>query len=418
MSTTNALTREIKFAVQDRAVLLWLAIVFSLSCIAIFFGLEEVEHQKSTIQHLVTLDQQDRLMELDKQKSWGSAAYYSFHLTYDPPSDFAFAAMGLRDTQPWKHRIRMLALEGQIYERDVGNPSIALIGRFDFAFLAAFVIPLIIIMLLHDLKASEKTAGRHDLLEATAGNPFFFWLLRCCVRVCAVYLCLIIPLIAVGVIAGTAFSKLILASMWVFAYIFFWASLCFLISAWRKPSSVILMTLIAIWVSTAVVFPAGARLVIDKLEPIPEGAEILLLQRETVNDAWDLPRDVTMSAFFMRHPDWSNYQPVESSFEWQWYYAFQQVGDQKAEDLSIAYREGRQKRDRIANWITFITPPSLLERSLQSLANTNLKASFVYEEKVRAYHAALRAFYYPKFFRNETFDKSLFVNLPKFNPDE
>lgn len=39
--------------------------------------------------------------------------------------------MGQRDVQPWKHRIRLLALESQIYERDVGNPSIALVGRFD-----------------------------------------------------------------------------------------------------------------------------------------------------------------------------------------------------------------------------------------------------------------------------------------------
>ena len=63
----------------------------------------------------------------------------------------------------------MLALEGQIYERDVGNPSVALIGRFDFAFLAAFILPLVLIMLLYDLRTSEKTAGRHDLLEATVG---------------------------------------------------------------------------------------------------------------------------------------------------------------------------------------------------------------------------------------------------------
>ena len=34
-----------------------------------------------------------------------------------------------------KHRIRALALEGQIYERDTGNPVLALTGRFDFAFL-------------------------------------------------------------------------------------------------------------------------------------------------------------------------------------------------------------------------------------------------------------------------------------------
>jgi len=301
--------------------------------------------------------------------------------------------MGQRDAQPWKHRIRMLALEGQIYERDVGNPSIALIGRFDFAFFTAFIIPLMLIMLLYDLKTSEKTAGRHDLLEASIAKPFSFWLMRAGIRAIGLFLCLVFPLIIAGFIAETLPSKLLLACLWVFLYIVFWTLLCFALSIWRKPSAVILMTLIMTWLFTAVIVPTAARLVIDRFVPIPSGADILMLQRETVNDAWDLPREVTMNAFFDHHPQWSAYEPVESSFEWQWYYAFQQVGDQ------------------LAAWVSLIAPPALLERSLQSLANTDLNASIIYEESVRAYHAELRTFYYPKFFNNETFDKSLLEHL-------
>ena len=414
MSTYHVLKREIKFTARDRSVWLWLVIVLSLSAISVGFGLVDVERQNTTIEKLMAADQQDRLLEFEKVNDWGGAAYYSFHLTYDAPSNFAYAAMGLRDVIPWKHRIRMLALEGQIYERDVGNPSIALIGRFDFAFFTAFIIPLVLIMLLYDLKTSEKTAGRHDLLEATIGRPFAFWLLRACLRASGLFLCLMTPLIIAGLIAGTSLYTLILASLFVFCYTFFWTALCFVISFWRKPSSVILMTLITIWIATAVILPAGARFAIDRLVPVPPGADILMLQRETVNDAWDLPKKVTMDGLFSNHPEWSDYEPVTSSFDWPWYYAFQQVGDEKTESLSTAYRSGRLRRAHIAAWVSLLAPPSLLERSLQSLANTDLDASLIYEDKVRAYHAALRGFYYPRFFRNEAFDKSLLENLPTF----
>jgi len=418
MSSFNSLIREVKFTARDRTIWLWMAVVLSLSSISVGFGLAEVERQKETIQTLIHADQQDRAAEFKKQKDWGSAAYYGFHLTYDAPSDFAYAAIGLRDSQPWKHRVRMLALEGQIYERDVGNPSIALIGRFDFAFFAAFIVPLVLIMLLYDLRTNERIAGRHNLLEATIGQPFSFWLLRAGLRASGLFLCLITPLIIAGIITGTAPIKLMLVSVYLFLYTTFWMALCFWVSYWRKPSAVILMTLITVWISTAVIIPAGARLSIDRLVPVPSGNEILMLQRETVNNAWDLPREVTMAAFFDSHPEWSNYEPVESSFEWQWYYAFQQVGDQEAEHLSSAYLEGRRKRDRIATWVSLLAPPALLERSLQSLANTGMNSSINYEEKVRAYHAALRDFYYTKFFRNEPFDKALLDNLPIFRPDQ
>ncbi len=414
MSTLSAFSREIKFAARDRAVWIWLILVFGLSVVAVCTGTAEVRQQNETIEALVEADREDRLAEINKQKDWGSAAYYSFHLTYGRPSNLAFAAMGQRDEQPWKHRIRMLALEGQIYERDVGNPSIALIGRFDFAFLAAFIVPLVLIMLLYDLRASEKTDGRYEWLEATAERPLSLWLMRAWVRISGLFLSLIVPFIVAGIVSNAASRELLLACVWVLLYIIFWTLLCLSFSARRKSSSVILMTLVAIWISTAVILPAGARLAIDRLIPVPLGSEILMQQREVVNDAWDIPRAETMNEFFKHHPQWSDYQKKGSSFEWQWYYAFQQVGDQAAEELSAAYRNGREERARLAQWASVLAPPSLLERALQTLAKTDLRASIDYENRVRAYHRELREFYYPKLFGNEPFDKTLLDNLPPF----
>ena len=414
MTTANPLKRELVFALRNRSLLIWMAVVFLLSSIAVGFGVQEVDHQKQTIQRLLLADQQDRSLESKKLSDWGSAAYYSFHLTYQPPSDFAFAAMGTRDTQPWKHRIRMLALEGQIYERDVGNPSLAVVGRFDFAFLVAFIVPLVLIVLLHDLRTREVVAGRYHLIEANLRRPIVFWGLRASIPTLAIYLCLVLPLLVAGVLEGTDSLTLLLAAAGVLAYVVFWSHVCFLLSAWQKTGAVILMTLVCVWAVCTVVLPMSARYAIDRLIPLPEGAEILLLQRETVNDAWDLPRQTTMNAFFERHPEWSDYEPVESSFEWQWYYAFQQVGDQKTEALSNAYREGRQKRDQIAKWASWLAPPSLIERWLQSLADTDTRAAIRYDQSVRDYHAALRAYYYPKFFGNQPFDKKLLAQTPEF----
>ena len=417
MSRFDAITREVKFAARDYTVWLWLVVILCLSTVAVAFGLAEVKRQNTTIQNLIESDRQDRLSQFYKLKDWGSTAYYTFHLSYKPPSDFAYAAMGQRDSQPWKHRIRMLALEGQIYESDVGNPSTALIGRFDFAFLIAFILPLVLIMLLYDLRTSEKNAGRHELLEATIGQPFSLWLLRALVRISGLFLCLIIPLIIAGIIAGTAPSKLLLASFLIFVYIIFWGALCFAIAAWRKSSSVILMTLISVWVATAVILPAGGRLAIDRLVPVPSGADILMLQRETVNDAWDLPREITMDAFFNRYPQWSNYQKVTSSFEWQWYYAFQEVGDLTTQQLTQSYQKGRIQRDKFASWVALLCPPVWLEQTLQTLAQTDKQAMITYENKVRDFHRQLKNFYYPKFFSNKDFNISELKKLPVYMAD-
>ena len=110
-----ALRRELRFMLGEPALRAWLLIALLLSGAAVAAGLYEVSTQRASLVRLLELDRADREAQLARQTEWGSAAYYAFHLTYDPPSPFAFAALGERDTLPLKHRIRMRALEGQIH---------------------------------------------------------------------------------------------------------------------------------------------------------------------------------------------------------------------------------------------------------------------------------------------------------------
>ena len=421
MSTPSAATglwpairREAGFLSRDRSVWACWLVVLCLSVLAVSAGLVEVQQQKATLARLVDADRADRAAVLKAQKDWGGAAYYSFHLTFDPPSDFAFAALGRRDDAAWKHRVRMLALEGQIHERDAGHPVLALIGRFDFAFLAAFVLPLVLILLLHDLRAGERAAGRHDLLVATAGQPARLWRLRAALRAGGVFTCAALPLMVGAGLSGTAAPTLLAACAWLLLYLLFWTALCAAVAARQQTAEVILATLVSLWILLGVVVPAAGRLTIDRAVPLPSGADIILTQREAVNDAWDLPKAKTMTAFVERHPQWAADAAVERPFEWKWYYAFQQVGDQKAQALSQAYTAGRLQRDRLAGWLAWIAPPVLLQRSLQTLAATDVAASLAYEARVRTFHAQLREFYYPKLFRNQAFDPAAFAALPQF----
>jgi ABC-2 type transport system permease protein len=410
-----ALRREAGLLARDRSVWAAWLVVLCLSVVAVSAGLSEVRHQKATLARLTEADRVDRAAVLNAQKDWGGAAYHSFHLTYDPPSNFAFAALGRRDDMAWKHRVRMLALEGQIYERDAGNPVLVLIGRFDFAFLAAFILPLVLIVLLYDLRAVERLAGRHDLLVASARQAANLWHLRAGLRASGVFIATAIPLLVAAGVSGTPLLTVLAACGGLLLYVLFWTVVCAALAAGQRPGEVILATLLGLWILLCVVVPAGGRMAIDRAIPIPSGADILLTQREAVNNAWDLPKAATMQPFVQRHPQWAAYAAVERPFEWKWYYAFQQVGDQQAQALSEAYTAGRRERDRLARWLALVAPPVFLERLFQSLARTDVQAVLTYEDRVRTFHRELREFYYPKLFRNEPFEPDALRGLPRFS---
>lgn len=413
--------RELRFMLRDRAVWVWLSLAFLFSGSAVILGLIEVHQQHVEIAELKQLDQVEREVVLSKQSDWGSTAYYTFHLTYDPPSNFAYAALGQRDVSPWKHRVRMLALEGQIYETDANNPDFALIGRFDFAFVISLIAPLLVVLLLFDLRSGERVAGRLNLIEASVASARKLWWLRSILRIVALTAALCLPVIIGGLISGTNLSTLILCAFAVALYLIFWMFLALWLTTANQTGSYNLTVLLGVWLLICVVIPAALTQAIERAVPVPDGGEIVLTQREAVNDAWDLPRQATYGPFIERHPQWSDYTTWsdDDGFEWKWYYAFQQVGDQTAEPLSKSYRYGQARRDELANWLSLISPATLLQREMESLASTDMRSALAFDQRVRNFHADLRSWYYPKMFKSEDFDSDRALEtIPIFKPSQ
>ena len=406
--------REWRFMLRQRYVLILLLCSFLVSGFAVFTGLAEVAQQQQTIERLKLADVRDRLEAQAKYNDPGSLAYYSFHLTYSEPSSLAFAALGERDVYPWKHRVRMLALEGQIYESDSQNAELAQAGKIDFVFVISALAPLFIILLFHDLIASERSSGRHDLLVSTAKSKYALWGSRGLVRFGAVVLCLMLPFYIGAMISSTGFQAVLLISLWCVVYLAFWTVLSVWLGKNLASAPRIASMLIACWVLLAFVLPILSDLLINNSVHSAKGGDILLTQRETVNDAWDLPVSTTMETFVTNHPQYSDYTHQGEGFDWGWYYAFQQVGDQAAGEFSNDYRAAAANKYKLAGYATLLSPPLLLQRKLNRLANTDALAAFEYEQDIRDFHKALRMAYYPWLFAQEKFDKTHLTSLPQF----
>ena len=419
------LKREAGFVFGHRQIKLTLLVVFLLSVVSLWTGFAEMQEQQATIERLLEKDQAERDSALARQSNYGSAAYYTFHLTYSPPSPLAFTAVGERDVFPWKHRIRMLALEGQIYESDTDNPELAFLGRFDFAFVTSVLLPLFIILLLYDLKAKEREARRFDLLNVTARNAHAIWTARVIVTLVPLALVTLAPLVVFGLINGASLLSILTVCAIVTGNIAIWSAIVLVIGAAKRFASFSATHLASImlgaWLVTTVIVPVTAHTVINAVVETPEGGDIVLTQREAVNSAWDKPVEDTWRAFIATHPQWADYTTFDperdSSFNWKWYYAFQQVGDQTASDLSKAYQAATLQKDTIASYVALLSPSLLAQRLLSSAADTNVSAMVGYENDVRAFHKVLRKFYYYHLFKDPEFSQESFEALPQFTPN-
>lgn len=414
---TRLWQHELRLFLRQRLAFPVLLLTALLSIASVWAGMAEIARQNDTIARI----QPQQAADVAAIAKWaskdgvaGDAAYYTFHATSDAPSPLAFAAIGQRDVAPYILRIRSLGLEAQLYESENYNAELALPGRFDWAFVLTYLAPLLVIVLLHDLKSGEREAGRIGLLAAMARNERAMWRRRIGWRLGFLLAALLIPFVIGALLSGAGALSILSFALVTLVYLVFWTVLCLWTGSRGWSSVTNAATLAASWLVLTLILPALANLAINAAIPVRQGVELTLEQREKTHGGWDRPHAETMASFYKIHPEWKDTQPPAKGFNYKWYHAFQHLGDRAAAPQAAAYRAGLEARDGWSAWTGVVLPPVGVQTILHRLAQTDLKAGLAYQRRIRAYHGKLRRFYYPYIFNETPFREADFAKAPKW----
>ncbi|WAC25079.1 ABC transporter permease [Blastomonas sp. SL216] len=410
------ITRELWLLMRSRSALLALALLVLCSAASVALGLASVARDRAAIDRMLAGQTAEERALSAFVADAGSGAYYGFQPTWDSPSDLAFAALGSRDIAPAMLRVRALALEAQIYENEAANPELALPGRFDLAFVAVYLAPLVLIALLHDLWSGEREAGRYHALAALPQARKRLWTARVLVRVGGVLAALLLPFFAGAIIAGTAPLRALGFAGLIVLVVLLWTAIVLLVARRGGRSAVHAASLAAIWFALTLVAPAGANLAINAAVAVPDGAALARENREHVHAGWDRPRDQTMRDFLKLYPRYASGAAIPPTFHWKWYFAFQHLGDRHVAQQSQAYREGIERRADLARLAGWLLPPAGLAQAMTQLARTDVAAQLDYQMRIRAYHQRLREFYYDYLFSEKPFGPEELQRVPRFDP--
>ncbi|MFG6429881.1 DUF3526 domain-containing protein [Roseateles sp. LYH14W] len=415
----SALRFEWRLLSRSRWAMAALLLLLALSTVAVVSGLREVQRQQDTIARVAELQREElarQAPKLTRNGDAGTVGYYAFLGTWDEPTPAAFLALGLRDATPYVLRVRALALQTQLHEGETYNPELALAGRFDLAFVAVYLLPLFLIALLYDLVSSERQSGRLATLLALPGAGRALWLRRAGLRAGLAALCVLLPVLAGGVVSGMPVAALAAVMLALLAYIACWTGLALLVGL-RGGSSVANATaLMGGWALLTLVLPTLGGAVLSRAVPVQQGVDLMLAQRQAVHGAWDISREDTLARFYQSHPQWQHTAPLPAGFHWKWYYAFQQLGDERVAPQVAAYRAALLARQQATEGLGFALPGVGLQAVLHRVAGTDLLAQLAYQDAITAFHRRLRHQLYPYLFEERKFEAADFARLPRFEP--
>lgn len=397
---------ELKLLLRGWTAVLGVALIVAAGLFAIAHGRTVIARQEAAIARSPALQAEEQRAILDPQPRGAPAGdqlyYLSFH-TVREPSRWAPVAVGQRDIQPFNLKVRILALQGQLYDAELASPLLAAFGNFDLAFVLVVLTPLLVIALTFNVWSAEREGGTWDLVRAQPARPARVLALKLALRACVAWFP-VLPLQA----AATIVLDLPLDARWIIvaaslaAYVCFCAAASVVVTGLRQSSDTNILALLGVWIVATVLGPALITVAAAARFPLQEAMELTVLQRQGYHSAWDEPLTNTMAAFYRRYPEWQSVPIPADRYSNGWYYAMQQRGDDAARDAAERYRRSLVQRDGWIGGISWWLPPAALQRALSRTAGTDLDAYLRYLDSVADYHESLKRHFFPVVFSEMT----------------
>lgn len=366
----------------------------------------QAELQQHFKQKFVDVQQQETVPDA------GYLAYSFFAPAHFTPSPWSALIWGERAEQLTSMQIRLLAIQGQIHGSPLSNTDHFAIGHFDLAFVWLYVLPLLIGLLSVTCLSDDKRMGRWALIASQIHRTTPFAIRRLGVRFLALALINSVFLSFVVLIMNLPIDSTL---FFIWLLLMLYQLLWFVLSGWiavaGEQGSRQLLSYLAIWLASVVVFPGLHYLSSLESQSLNTGINVLMTQRQEMNDSWDKHRNASFQVFLQRHPEWSNTAPLGESFHWKWYYAMQKQSDNTVAESVQQYYQQRSQADSPFKWFS---PTLMLQETLKSLADTDNASHQHYLRQITRWHGQLQQFWFPFFFFDETLSKDDWQRFPLF----
>ena len=389
-----------KQCVRSKEVATSLMLVFGLGLLSIGIGYKQLALQKEEIAEVAQHQKEHftRQVELHNE-DLGLLLYYTKFAFIHSLSPLGGLSVGQSDLNPTVKQLTIKTFEAQRFDTDLVNPSSLHAGNLDLAFVILFLFPLLVIVLTFNLIAEETESGTWKLVAVQAKSTFGFVFSKLLVRMCLLYLLLFILLLvaklALQIPLKEHFLTVILLSS---LYLLFWFVLSFFVICFKQSSGYNALILLSAWLVLLLLLPAGVNAYITGKYPIPEAMSTAIAQRDGYHVKWDTDKRETIEKFYQHYPQFESFGYPTEGFNWLWYYAMQQMGDDDSNAEQIALDEKIRLREQSSAMISSFVPNLHLQLTLNQLAGTSMRQHMDYLKEAEAYHEHLRLFFYPKVF--------------------
>jgi len=405
------------------SIIMFIMVFFSMST-----GKEKIQSRNTDIQNeMEELKSYDAsLIKKFKQKESGEklekpwelgASYISSYrgaVSYMPSKELSFIAIGQSDIYTHQKKVSSYGTDVILDLTELSNPTQLYFGSFDLSFTLIYLLPLLIIAFSYNIVSESRENGTLSLVLSQPLNITTWLSHRVCIRL-FIICTIVFTSIFINLIVFNEFQfslSLFCFLLITFVYILFWFSLSFFINLKRYNSVMNAFILFTIWIVTVFIIPNLINNYINNFHPLPSHAKMLNEIRLT-QAKLDKVKDATLQNFLENHPELIDETNTDFGF-FQKYVASKKQLKKELTQIVHSYELLIEKRDKMAQMLSLLSPTALLQEAYEEIAGTSLAHYKNYKKQHQEFSEAWLNFFIPYIFKQTTFTKETLTHLPTF----
>jgi len=189
--------------------------------------------------------------------------------------------------------------------KEIANPERIQSGTLDFSFVILFLLPLLLLVLLYNIKGSEAEQGFLPLVFVQTGSKNWWLLSRT-----AFYAILIVLVLFGLMLYGASLTGTFMIDVnfwdiftWVIIYLLFWLVIYFLILKFGKNTISNTLQMIGIWLLFAFIIPATIQQWIAIEKPTNLMIDIIDAKRDKTDAIYEQSYEITDAQLYELYPN-------------------------------------------------------------------------------------------------------------------
>lgn len=314
---------------------------------------------------------------------WNSNVY-----ALNEPSALMVFSVGQAENFPYYKKITVWATP---YDADmvneITNYERLALGSIDFSFVIIYLLPILLLMLLHNIGGYEKDNRFYNLIKIQNYNHKKLLFLRSLFYLLLINLTVLFIVFGVGLFIGVTFDNLTpLLSFLIYTVLYsvFWFILFFLIILISKSSSQQIIRMVVMWLLLCLIIPSTVSYYIGNKHPFDYMSDFIETDRKKLNDLYEIEPDSIKKLLVSIYPQIQNFPAYNNpqNLSELTGFSFRAVANELLKESYDKIIDVQLKRNYLAQNSYLFNPTAFFSNRFYSFSKTDFLSQINFQKEI------------------------------------